>query len=117
CAAGISRTLKTAEFYPSSPFAADACFRTNFDYRIKHKQNEPESRQTGAGIGEETAMRGRWSLAIAGVILILVGGISAYFTQTSAGIRIQDVRFAGAKGNTMSALLYIPPNASVQTPA
>jgi pimeloyl-ACP methyl ester carboxylesterase len=33
------------------------------------------------------------------------------------GIRIQDVRFKGAKGNTMSALLYVPPNASAQKPA
>jgi len=62
-------------------------------------------------------MRGRWSWAIAGVILILAGGLLAHFTQTSGGIRIEDVRFKGAKGNTMSALLYIPPNATVQTPA
>jgi pimeloyl-ACP methyl ester carboxylesterase len=62
-------------------------------------------------------MRGRWSLAIAGVILILAGGFLAYLTQTSGGIRIEDVRFTGAKGNTMSALLYIPPNATAQTPA
>src|SRR6202012_1010277 len=32
-------------------------------------------------------------------------------------IKIQDIRFQGAKGNTMSALLYIPPNATAQTPA
>ena len=62
-------------------------------------------------------MRGRWSLAIAGVILILAGGLLAHLTQTSGGIKIQDVRFKGAKGNTMSALLYIPPNATAQTPA
>ncbi len=62
-------------------------------------------------------MRSRWSLAIAGLILILAGGYLAHLTQTAGGIRIQDVRFKGAKGNTMSALLYIPPNASAQTPA
>jgi pimeloyl-ACP methyl ester carboxylesterase len=62
-------------------------------------------------------MRGRWSLAILGVILILAGGLLAHFTQTAGGIRIQDVRFTGAKGNTMSALLYIPPNATPQLPA
>ena len=38
-------------------------------------------------------------------------------TQTSGGIRIEDIRFKGANGNTMSALLYIPPNATAQTPA
>jgi pimeloyl-ACP methyl ester carboxylesterase len=62
-------------------------------------------------------MRGRWSLAILGVVLILAGGLLAHFTQTAGGIRIQDVRFKGAKGNTMSALLYIPPNATPQLPA
>ena len=62
-------------------------------------------------------MRGRWSLAILGVVLILAGGLLAHFTQTAGGIRIQDVRFTGAKGNTMSALLYIPANATPQIPA
>ena len=62
-------------------------------------------------------MRSRWSLAIAGFVLIVAGGLLAHLTQTSGGIRIEDIRFAGAKGNTMSALLYIPPNASAQSPA
>jgi pimeloyl-ACP methyl ester carboxylesterase len=62
-------------------------------------------------------MRRRWSLAIAGVILVLAGGVLAYLTQTAGGIKIEDIRFKGAKGNTMSALLYIPPNATAQTPA
>jgi pimeloyl-ACP methyl ester carboxylesterase len=62
-------------------------------------------------------MRGRWSLAILGVILILAGGLLAHFTQTTGGIRIEDVRFKGAKGNTMSGLLYIPANAAPQIPA
>jgi pimeloyl-ACP methyl ester carboxylesterase len=62
-------------------------------------------------------MRGRWSLAILGVVLILAGGLLAHFTQTAGGIRIEDVRFKGAKGNTMSALLYIPANATPQIPA
>jgi pimeloyl-ACP methyl ester carboxylesterase len=62
-------------------------------------------------------MRRRWSLAIAGVILILAGGVLAYLTQTSGGIRIVDWRFAGSTGDTMSALLYVPPNATPDTPA
>jgi pimeloyl-ACP methyl ester carboxylesterase len=62
-------------------------------------------------------MRHRWSLAIAGALLILAGGVLAWLTQTSGGIKIEDIRFPGAKGNTMSALLYIPPNATAQTPA
>jgi len=62
-------------------------------------------------------MRGRWSLAILGLILIVAGALLAHFTQTAGGIRVQDIRFQGAKGNTMSALLYVPPNATPQTPA
>ena len=62
-------------------------------------------------------MHRRWTLAIVGLILILAGGAFAYVTQTSGGIQVRDVRFAGAKGNTMSALLYIPPNATPQLPA
>jgi pimeloyl-ACP methyl ester carboxylesterase len=59
----------------------------------------------------------KWSLAIAGLLLILAGGELAHLTQISGGIRIQDVRFKGANGNIMSALLYIPANASAQSPA
>ena len=62
-------------------------------------------------------MRGRWSLAILGLVLILAGGLLAHLTQTAGGIKIQDIRFKGAKGNTMSGLLYIPPNATPQIPA
>jgi pimeloyl-ACP methyl ester carboxylesterase len=62
-------------------------------------------------------MHRRWLLALAGAILILAGATLAYLTQTSGGIQIRDVRFSGAKGNTMSALLYIPRNATAQTPA
>ncbi|MGY3489191.1 pimeloyl-ACP methyl ester carboxylesterase [Bradyrhizobium sp. USDA 4011] len=62
-------------------------------------------------------MRGRWTLAIVGMVLIVAGGLLAHLTQTAGGIRIEDVRFKGAKGNTMSALLYVPPNATPQIPA
>src|SRR5262245_28322842 len=62
-------------------------------------------------------MHRRWSLAIAGLALIVAGSWLAHATQTSDGIKIEDVRFKGAKGNTMSALLYIPPNATAQSPA
>jgi pimeloyl-ACP methyl ester carboxylesterase len=61
-------------------------------------------------------MQGKW-LAVVGVLIIIVGGLIAHFTQTSGGIKIQDIRFKGAKGNTMSALLYVPPNATAQKPA
>jgi pimeloyl-ACP methyl ester carboxylesterase len=62
-------------------------------------------------------MHRRWTLAIIGLVLILAGGALAYVTQTAGGIQIRDIRFAGAKGNIMSALLYVPPNATPQLPA
>jgi pimeloyl-ACP methyl ester carboxylesterase len=62
-------------------------------------------------------MHRRWTLAIVGLILVLAGGVLAFLTQTSGGIQIRDVRFTGAKGNTMSALLYVPANATAQIPA
>jgi pimeloyl-ACP methyl ester carboxylesterase len=59
----------------------------------------------------------RAMLAIIGAIIIILGGLLAHFTQTANGVRIEDVRFKGAKGNTMSALVYIPANATEKTPA
>src|SRR3954452_5067991 len=52
-----------------------------------------------------------------GVVLILAGGLLAHFIQTGGGIRILDVRFAGTGAVGMSALLYVPPNATAKTPA
>src|ERR1044072_6337337 len=52
-----------------------------------------------------------------GVALIVLGGLLAHFIQTTGGIRILDVRFAGTGAIPMSALLYVPPNATVKTPA
>jgi pimeloyl-ACP methyl ester carboxylesterase len=62
-------------------------------------------------------MQSKWRLAVIGVVLIVIGGLLAHVTQTAGGIKIQDIRFKGAKGNTMSALLYVPPNATAQKPA
>lgn len=62
-------------------------------------------------------MRIKALLAIVGAAIMLAGGLLAHFTQTSGGIRIEDVRFTGEKGNTMSALVYVPPTASEQHPA
>jgi pimeloyl-ACP methyl ester carboxylesterase len=56
-------------------------------------------------------------LLILGVLLILLGGFAAWLTQTAGGIRLLDVRFVGSGGVPMSALLYIPPNATAATPA
>jgi pimeloyl-ACP methyl ester carboxylesterase len=59
----------------------------------------------------------KWILFVAGVLLIAAGAYLASRTQTIGGIRIEDIRFAGAGGTQMSAFLYVPPNASVKSPA
>jgi pimeloyl-ACP methyl ester carboxylesterase len=62
-------------------------------------------------------MFGTWRLFALGLVLILAGGVLASAIQTSGGIEIRDVRFAGAGGVEMSALLYVPANATKATPA
>ena len=52
-----------------------------------------------------------------GWLAVLIGCLLAHWIQTSSDIRIQDVRFTGVNGKPMSALLYIPPNATAKTPA
>jgi pimeloyl-ACP methyl ester carboxylesterase len=49
--------------------------------------------------------------------MMLAGGVLAYTVQTAGGVRVLDVRFAGTGGVAMSALLFIPPNATPKTPA
>ncbi len=62
-------------------------------------------------------MRARWTLAIVGAAAMIAGSLLAHLTQTTGGITVEDIRFQGAKGQTLSALLYTPPNATAQTPA
>ncbi|MFL6600129.1 MAG: alpha/beta hydrolase family protein [Steroidobacteraceae bacterium] len=57
------------------------------------------------------------SLLFAGALLILLGGFLAHCIQTTGGIRVLDVRFAGTGATLMSGLLYVPPNATPKTPA
>ncbi|MEJ5273695.1 MAG: alpha/beta fold hydrolase [Spirochaetota bacterium] len=58
------------------------------------------------------------TLLLLGFLLILFGGILAYFVQTDFGnVKIRDLRFNGPNGSVMSALLYIPKNATSKTPA
>jgi pimeloyl-ACP methyl ester carboxylesterase len=59
----------------------------------------------------------RWGLFTAGLAAIVAGGLLAWLTQTSGGVRIEDVRFSGTNGVPMSALLYVPKTATARTPA
>lgn len=58
-----------------------------------------------------------WRTFIVACLLILAGSLLAHQIQTAGDIEIKDVRFTGANGNTLSALLYIPGNATAETPA
>jgi dienelactone hydrolase len=59
----------------------------------------------------------KWALALLGAVLILAGGMLAHLVQTAGGVTISDVRFKGADGVTMSALLYVPRTATAGHPA
>jgi pimeloyl-ACP methyl ester carboxylesterase len=51
------------------------------------------------------------------LILILAGSLLASFIQTDSGnVKVQDVRFTGSAGQSMSGLLYIPEIASTASP-
>ncbi len=58
----------------------------------------------------------KWAFFILGCGLIAAGGFLAHSVQTSNGVTIRDVRFAG-DGITQSALLYVPPGATATHPA
>ena len=56
-------------------------------------------------------------LFVLGWVLILGGSFWAHQVQTSDGVTVQDVRFAGAGGEGMSGLLYTPRGATAEHPA
>ncbi len=55
--------------------------------------------------------RGLWLFSL-GWALALIGGLIAHLVQTSGGVRVEDVRYPGRAGETLSALLYVPPAAT-----
>jgi pimeloyl-ACP methyl ester carboxylesterase len=59
----------------------------------------------------------RWMLAAIGLAMILGGALLASEIQTSGATRVSDIRFRGADGTEMSALLYVPASASPTRPA
>ncbi len=59
----------------------------------------------------------RWGFFVLGAVLILAGSLLAHFVETSGGVALHDVRFAGDKGATLSALIYQPATATPQHPA
>jgi dienelactone hydrolase len=59
----------------------------------------------------------RWGLFALGWALILAGSLLAHLIQTSGGVRIEDVRYPGEDGKTMSGLLFVPRSATTAAPA
>ena len=60
----------------------------------------------------------RNTFLILGVALVVLAGIIGWLVQTNGGqVAIRDVRFMGANGTRMSALLYVPRTATAKTPA
>lgn len=58
-----------------------------------------------------------WMLAAIGAALVLLGSLVASAVQSPGGALVKEVSFPGAGGATMSGLLYVPKNATPQTPA
>lgn len=60
----------------------------------------------------------RHGLLILSLVLILAGGYLASLVQSDFGhVRVLDLRFAGEDGRLVSGLLYVPENATDETPA
>jgi pimeloyl-ACP methyl ester carboxylesterase len=59
----------------------------------------------------------KWGFFILGVVLILAGSLLAHAIETSGGVALHDVRFAGDKGVTLSGLVYQPATATAAHPA
>ncbi len=59
----------------------------------------------------------KWGFFILGLALILGGSYLANAIQTSGGVVLKEVRFAGDQGLTQSGLLYVPVSATPAHPA
>jgi pimeloyl-ACP methyl ester carboxylesterase len=56
-------------------------------------------------------------LLLWGLLLMFGGSLLAHLVQTAGGVRVLDVRFVGTGGAALAGLLFVPPNATSQTPA
>lgn len=58
-----------------------------------------------------------WLAFVGGLAVILSGALLAWLVQTAGGVTVRDVRFAGDRGTTLSALVYTPASATAARPA
>jgi pimeloyl-ACP methyl ester carboxylesterase len=56
-------------------------------------------------------------LLLWGLLAMIGGSLLAHLVQTAGGVRVLDVRFVGTGGTALAGLLFVPPNATPQTPA
>jgi len=62
-------------------------------------------------------VRRRFGLFAFGWLLVLAGAGLAHLVQTAGGVEVRDVRWTGASGERLSALLYAPRTATTAHPA
>lgn len=72
---------------------------------------------TDQAMAQKITFKHRWWLIVAGMIIVLAGGGLAQLVRTADGTSVRDIRFTGTNGTVMSALLYVPKNATPTTPA
>lgn len=65
-----------------------------------------------------TILKNHYFLLVLSLILVFGGGLLASLIQTNGGnVVVKDIRFTTAKGDMMSALLYVPSTATPENPA
>ena len=72
---------------------------------------------TDQAMAQELSSKPRWWLILAGLVIVLAGAFLAQLVRTMDGTTVRDIRFTGTNGTIMSALLYVPKNATPTTPA
>lgn len=62
--------------------------------------------------------RSPWRLLLVSLALVLIGGSAAALAQSDNGhVSVKDLRFTGADGTTLSALLYVPDGVTAKSKA
>ena len=72
---------------------------------------------TDQELGHAIVTKRRGWLILVGLAIVLAGALIAQSIRTAGGATVRDIRLAGTNGTVMSALLYIPKNATAATPA
>ncbi len=72
---------------------------------------------TDQAMAKKATSKRRWWLIVAGLVIVLAGAFLAQLVRTTDGTTVRDIRFTGTNGTVMSALLYVPKNATSTTPA